>query len=53
MYSEYMNQIFLKIKQEDNNISLAGPTQFKSWAKRFSSEYYEIKMETFKSLFIK
>lgn len=49
-----VGQIFLKLKKEDDNtIRLAGPTPFSSWSEHFSKEYYEIKMATFKSLFIK
>lgn len=48
------NQKFMKFKQEDSNtIRLAGPTTFKNWPEHFSKEYYEIKMTTFKTLFIK
>ena len=47
-------QMFISFKQEDNNtIRLIGPTQSYDSPTSFDRKYYEIKMATFKTLFIK
>lgn len=49
-----IGQMFLSFKQEDNNtIRFIGPTQSYASPTSFDRGYYEIKMATFKTLFIK
>lgn len=62
LFNDYFNgknlgsygQMFLSFKKEDNNtIRFIGPTQSYASPTSFDRNYYEIKMTTFKSLFIK